>query len=140
MKRKRIVVVASVIMVVAIVTLSLRLWPRVLTTDDCGALYQWCKDVDGVDVMYIKDYYINDSLKVKMTTIMAKTDTSWNDLLYAFSIEKPSEKVFELNKGDVVEVANASALDCPLKKMNIIKDSELISIFWKNNSQSSSNG
>ena len=54
------------------------LLPQVVPFDQCSDVYKRYADMDGVDATFIKDYKVNDSIRVNVTLLQATDSVSWN--------------------------------------------------------------
>ena len=52
-----------------------------------SGLYERCKDVPGVRVGFVKDFPLNDSMVVDVTTVEALTDEGWEWMVEEFDIQ-----------------------------------------------------
>lgn len=65
--------------------------PQVVPFDQCSDVYKKYAGMDGVDVTFIRDYKVNDTVYVDVTYIEATTDSSWNEIKRDFQISIPPE-------------------------------------------------
>ena len=110
--------------------LAVKLWPRSLPADDCSALYQWYKGVDDVDVVYVSDYKINDTMTVGVTTIVAKTDSAWARVTEAFALKAPPKSFVDTHDSNYIFTGNANAKDRLVMRDSIIGYYDLVSHVW----------
>lgn len=92
---KRTCITLAIIAVGLAVCAGFFLFPRQLTPEECGALYQRYKDAEGIDASFIKDFPVNDTLSVDVTTLQATTDSAWCALLLNFGT--PQEMIDDYN-------------------------------------------
>lgn len=84
--------------VVLITICAFRTVPRTLPADRCGEVYQKYKNRKDLKVCFVKDYRIDDSTIVDVTTLTAKDSASWESLLR------------EMNVSDlIIEICNKAA-------------------------------
>lgn len=119
--------------------------PRLLPLGDEGSLYRRYRNMPGIEATYLKDFPIDDTLNVDVTTIRALDDEGWETLRKDFNI-KPIPDILqeELNNGrDIIVVRMVPKSDptqsmdtTDLSKNNVIGISNLqhsISIFNTDN-------
>lgn len=68
-----------------VITLVFR-WHRIFPTDEVSELYTRYEHVEGLDVSYIKDFKVNDTVCVDVTMLEAKTDSAWALLKRDFEV------------------------------------------------------
>ena len=94
---KRTCITLAIIAVGLAVCAGFFLFPRQLTPEECGALYQRYKDAEGIDASFIKDFPVNDTLTTDALLLEAATDSAWCELLLDFGVP---EEMIELYKSD----------------------------------------
>ena len=57
-----------------------KLWPRQLPSQQCDSIFLRYENNKHVSVAYFKDFSINDTTLVDVTTLHALTDSAWNAL------------------------------------------------------------
>ena len=57
-----------------------KLWPRQLPSQQCDSIFLRYENNKHVSVAYFKDFPINDTTFVDVTTLHATTDSAWNAL------------------------------------------------------------
>ena len=65
--------------------------PRVVPFDQCSDVYKRYADMDGVDATFIKDYKVNDSIRVNVTLLQATDSVSWNIIAKDLNVPPPPE-------------------------------------------------
>ena len=60
--------------------LAWKLWPRQLPSQQCDSIFLRYENNKHVSVAYFKDFSINDTTFVDVTTLHATTDSAWNAL------------------------------------------------------------
>ena len=60
--------------------LAWKLWPRQLPSQQCDSIFLRYENNKHVSVAYFKDFPINDTTFVDVTTLHATTDSAWNAL------------------------------------------------------------
>ena len=61
-----------------------KLWPRQLPSQQCDSIFLRYENNKHVSVAYFKDFPINDTTFVDVTTLHATTDSAWNALCEDF--------------------------------------------------------
>jgi hypothetical protein len=67
--------------------------PRPLPVEECSKTYRQYAGVEGIQAAYIRNFQVNDTIFVDVTTLKATTDSAWELLKKDFSIPHPSENV-----------------------------------------------
>jgi len=62
------------------------LHPQVVPFDQCSVAYQTYANQPNIRAVFIKDYRINDTVKVNVTLLEAKTDSAWTVLQTDFNV------------------------------------------------------
>lgn len=71
-------------------------WHRIFPTDEVSELYTRYEHVEGLDVSYIKDFKVNDTVCVDVTMLEAKTDSAWTTIQTDFNVPIIPEEYQEL--------------------------------------------
>ena len=66
-------------------------WYWFFPTHAVSEVYTRYADTDGLNVVFFKDYKINDTVYVDVTYIEATTDSTWNEIKRDFQISIPPE-------------------------------------------------
>lgn len=66
---------------------AVKCWPRTLPPEQCSEVYRRYCDRDDLKVAFVKDYRIDDTTVVDVTTITAKDSASWKWLMIATNSE-----------------------------------------------------
>ena len=77
------------LLLLPVVVLSVLLLTRSLHTvppDECSDVYRQYKDTPGIKASFIKDYPINDTTTIDVTTLEASSDAGWESLKKTFNI------------------------------------------------------
>ena len=75
--------------------------PRQLPAEQCSPVYQLYDGVEGIEASYIRNFPVNDTLSVPVTTLKATTDSAWALLQNDFKIKTPSSLIMdEIKKGN----------------------------------------
>ena len=89
--KKRHYITLAIIVVGLIPCAVLFLHPRQLPLDECSQLYRDFADDPHVSVTFIKDFPVNDTLAVAVTTFQALNSVGWETLKKEFHIISPSD-------------------------------------------------
>ena len=95
---KRTCITLAIIAVGLAVCAGFFLFPRQLTPEECGVLYQRYKDAEGIDASFIKDFPVNDTLTTDALLLEAATDSAWCELLLDFGVSKDLISLYKTNK------------------------------------------
>lgn len=91
------------------------LLPQVVPFDQCSDMYKRYAKMDGVDASFIKDYKVNDTVRVDVTLLEAQTDSAWTILQTDFNVPILPEEYREL-------VASSNSVDFWLASKDNPKD------------------
>jgi len=94
MNKRRVISVAVCLMVAALV-LVVKYHPRTVPVEECSQIYRDYADNPHIAVAFIKDFPVNDTLSVDVTTLQATTDSAWCALLLDFGT--PQEMIDDYN-------------------------------------------
>ena len=89
-------VTLTVCLLIVLGTLTVKLWPRTVPFDQCSVAYQTYASQPGISASFIKDYRINDTVKVNVTLLEAQTDSAWTILQTDFNVPIIPEEYREL--------------------------------------------
>ncbi len=67
------------------------LLPQVVPFDQCSDVYKRYAKMDGVDATFIKDYKVNDSIRVNVTLLQATDSVSWDIIAKDLKVPPPPE-------------------------------------------------
>ncbi len=67
---------------------AVKCWPRTLPPEQCSEVYRHYCNRSDLNVAFVKDYRIGDSITVDVTTITAKDSASWEALLREMNIDE----------------------------------------------------
>jgi len=79
-------VTLTICLLIVLGTLTVKLWPRTVPFDQCSVAYQTYANQPNIRAAFIKDYRINDTVKVNVTLLEAKTDSAWTVLQTDFNV------------------------------------------------------
>ena len=83
-------VTLTVCLLIVLGTLTVKLWPRTVPFEQCSEIYKQYANVEGIDVSFIKDYKVNDTVFVDVTLLEATDSMGWATLKKDFEIPNPS--------------------------------------------------
>ena len=108
------------------------LWPRTLPPEQCSEVYRHYCNRSDLNVAFVKDYRIGDSITVDVTTIEARDSTSWESLLRGMNV---TEESINENKKLVLEGKHTattilSAKGYPEKRVSIDTTTSVDLVFF----------
>lgn len=118
---KRTCITLAIIAVGLAVCAGFFLFPRQLTPEECGALYQRYKDAEGIDASFIKDFPVNDTLTTDALLLEAATDSAWCALMADFGMPKSLIDRYTFDKKSLVSDGRNSITKFYMDKDNIKK-------------------
>lgn len=80
MKRRNYIILVIILVGLA-ASASFFLFPRQLPIGECSEEYRRYRDVEGIDVSFVKELPINDSVSVDVTLFQARDSAIWADLI-----------------------------------------------------------
>lgn len=100
--------------------------PRQLPVGECSEVFQMYRDVEGVDASFIKDFPVNDTLRLDVTTLMARDSAGWQRLKRDFRLpELPDILQQQIDEGrDLVSVrlAPKSNPSLPMDTVDMLRN------------------
>lgn len=102
--KKRSIISVVIALTVIVGTLLFRLWPRTLSSEQCGALYQKYAGRDDIEASFIRGKRINDTVMADMTILKAVSDTGWAVLVHDFSLPVIPEEYEALFYSDTSQI------------------------------------
>lgn len=112
MKKHHYITLAIVLVGLA-VSASFFLFPRQLSPEECSAEFLCYKDVEGIDASFVKDFPVDDTLAVDVTTLQATDSVGWETLkkdFHAFPLPENNQK--KIDQGiDVISIHLAPKTD-----------------------------
>lgn len=84
-------VTLTVCLLIVLGTLTVKLWPRTVPFSQCSVAYQTYANQPGIRAAFIKDYRINDTVRVDVTLLEAQTDSAWTQLTDDFNAQLPPD-------------------------------------------------
>ena len=94
MKKHNVIFIILCVVAVLVAVLVKRC-PRTVPYEQCSEVYKRYSSVEGVRATYVKDYRLNDTLKVAVTLLEATDSAGWKYLLQKFNISQEMQTVFE---------------------------------------------
>ena len=105
--------------------LAWKLWPRQLPPQQCDSFFLRYENNKHFSVAYFKDFSINDTTLVDVTTLHALTDSAWNALCEDFISPHYSNKEKEaVVHGNTVTFFTVSRKN-PLIRANPLSDNDI---------------
>ena len=102
-----------------------KLWPRQLPSQQCDSIFLRYENNKHVSVAYFKDFPINDTTFVDVTTLHATTDSAWNALCDDFISPHYSNEEKEIVvHGNSVTFFTVSRKN-PLIRANPLSDNDI---------------
>ena len=101
-KIKSLLCAAAFVLLAVAAVLVVKYWHHTLPAEECGEVYCRYSNRDDLKVSFLKDFRINDSTTVDVTTITAKDSASWEALLREMNIPKSQIDILRksYNKGN----------------------------------------
>lgn len=103
--KKRFWLVIAIIAVAEALAFCLVMqWRYLFPSHEVSEIYTRYENVEGIDVSFIKDFQVNDTVLVDVTILEARTDSAWNKLKKDFKVPvlpKDIEKLADLMSIDV---------------------------------------
>lgn len=90
---KRRVISVAVCLVVAALVLLVKYHPRTVPIEECSQIYRDYADNPHIAVAFIKDFPVNDTLSVDVTTLQATDSLGWETLKNEFHIISLSDNI-----------------------------------------------
>lgn len=78
--------------------LTVKYHPRTVPIEECSQLYRDFADNPHVAVAFIKDFHVNDTLAVDVTTLQADSDSAWCALLRDFGEPEDLINLYNTNR------------------------------------------
>lgn len=130
---KRRVISVAVCLVVAALVLVVKYHPRTVLVEECSQIYRDYADNPHIAVAFIKDFPVNDTLAVDVTTLQATTDSAWCALLFDFGMPQELNELYNSDKslfiGEDVNTITKTYIDKNNPKKHLTKvntDSRLL--------------
>jgi len=105
-------------------------WKYIFPSKEVSDLYTRYENVDGLDVSYIKDYKINDTVFVSVTILEATTDSAWLTLRHDFNLEVPPQEMIDFLGHNSVEVWAAPKGNYAMPMDSILLNNDLLAVSW----------
>ena len=74
--------------------------PRAVPLDECSEVYRRYVGRDDINAAYIRDYRINDTVTVAVTTLEAVTDSGWAEMQKIFNLPQIPKEFEQFFYGD----------------------------------------
>lgn len=116
------------LLLLPVVVLSVLLLTRRLHTvppDECSDVYRQYKDTPGIKASFIKDYPLNDTTTIDVTSFTALDTASWRWLRTQFGFGKPDFSTME--PGCIFSrIAPKGHYDQPTDQSNLMNNDKII--------------
>ncbi|MBR1851451.1 MAG: hypothetical protein IJ789_08825 [Bacteroidales bacterium] len=129
-KKRFWLVIASLVLVEAIILCFALQWKYILPSREVSDIYSRYKNVDGLNVSYIKDYKVNDTVFVDATIIEATTDSTWLMLQHDFNLELPPLETIDFMGHNFIEVWAAPKRDYSLPMDSVLLNNDILTVSW----------
>lgn len=84
-KRFWLIVALVALIEILVIWLALR-WKYIFPTHEVSETYRHYQNVEGVDVTFIKDYKVNDTVAIDVTLLEARDSAGWETLKHDFAV------------------------------------------------------
>ena len=123
---KRRVISVAVCLVVAALVLLVKYHPRTVPIEECSQIYRDYADNPQIAVAFIKDFPVNDSISVDVTTFQATDSVGWETLKKDFrALQLPESTQKKIAQGiNIVTIHLAPQTDptLPMDTTDILKN------------------
>lgn len=123
---KRRVISVAVCLVVAALVLVVKYHPRTVPIEECSQIYRDYADNPHIAVAFIKDFPVNDSISVDVTTFQATDSVGWETLKKDFrALQLPESTQKKIAQGiNIVTIHLAPQTDptLPMDTTDILKN------------------
>ncbi|MCR4811971.1 MAG: hypothetical protein K5867_05170 [Bacteroidales bacterium] len=99
MKRRWIITIVACLALL-VVGLVVLLRPRIVSTNETSELYRRYEKSEHITASFVKDFRVNDAVKVDVTMLEAKNDSTWSQLLDDFNIYQMTPEEIALYGSD----------------------------------------
>ena len=89
-KKRFWLIIAILALVEALVCYIAIQWKYIFTSNEVSEIYARYEKVEGIDVSFVKDYKVNDTVFVDVTILEANDSASWVSLKNDFEVPNPS--------------------------------------------------
>nr|MCR4932255.1 hypothetical protein [Bacteroidales bacterium] len=80
-KIKSLLCAAAFVLLAVAAVLVVKYWHHTLPAEECGEVYCRYSNRDDLKVSFLKDFRIDDSTTVDVTTLTAKDSAGWENLM-----------------------------------------------------------
>ena len=87
-KIKSLLCAAAFVLLAVAAVLVVKYWHHTLPAEECGEVYCRYSNRDDLKVSFLKDFRIDDSTTVDVTTLTAKDSAGWEALLREMNIKE----------------------------------------------------
>jgi hypothetical protein len=128
MKRRWIItiVVCLALLVVGLVVL---LRPRIVSTNETSELYRRYENSEHITASFVKDFRVNDTVKVDVTMLEAKDSAGWDELLVNFNMKSYLKEAIDYINTTAPTVWLAPKTDYTMPKDSVLRKNDVISMW-----------
>ena len=119
--KKRHYILLAIVAVGLLVCAAVALRPRQLPLEECSQLYRDYAHNPHVTVAFIKDFPVNDTLRVDVTTLQATDSTGWHSLMLYFGY---TEEMIDNYYESVKRITSICEIHCGQKRLQQKTSSE----------------
>lgn len=124
--KKRTGITLAIVVVGLAVCAGFFCFPRQLSPGECSVEYQRYQDAVGIEASFIKDFHVNDSISVDVTTFQATDSVGWETLKKDFrALQLPESTQKKIAQGiNIVTIHLAPQTDptLPMDTTDILKN------------------
>lgn len=127
--KKRFWLIIAILVVIEAIGLCLAMrWKYIFPSNEVSEIYKHYQNVQGIDVSFIKDFRVNDSIFIDVTMLEAKDSAGWEMLKHDFSVpELNAELQTYIDNGkDLIFSSKLSSGHCPT---GLSTDTSLFELF-----------
>lgn len=89
-KKRFWLIVAILALIEAVILCLVIRWKYIFPSNEVSDIYARYENVEGVDVSFVKDFKVNDTVFVDVTILEANDSASWVSLKNDFEVPNPS--------------------------------------------------
>jgi len=122
--------VAILVLVEAVIFCVALQWKYLFPSKKVSDLYARYENVEGLEVSFINDYKVNDTVFIDVTLLEAKTDSAWLIVRHDFNIEVPPQEMIDFLGHDFVEIWAAPKRDYSLPMDSVLLNNDILAVSW----------
>lgn len=93
----------GIMMLVELAAITLwKRWHRIFPSHYVSEVYTRYACAEGIDIAFIKDFKLNDTIFVDVTLLEAKNDSSWMRLQKDFNVAPPPKEILMEATNDII--------------------------------------